>query len=204
MMNLEELMKKTVPIYQLKVTLMGSKPPIWRRILVRSDVKLDILHRILQETMGWTESHLHQFTVHGASYGPHYQELGGDLEYENEARYRLSQLLTTEKDSLIYEYDFGDGWEHKVTLEKILPHDDSVQIPSCIKGKRNCPPEDCGGVWGYESLIEIMGDPKHPEHEEMLEWLGGELDPEYFDLDAINQALSAFRPRRTSSKTANH
>ena len=196
--------KPSPPIYQLKVTLLDSKPPIWRRILVRSDVRLDILHRILQETMGWTNSHLHQFTVHGASYGPHYDESGGELEYENEARYRLSQLLTIEKDSLNYEYDFGDGWDHKITLEKILPHDDSVPVPCCIKGKRACPPEDCGGVWGYDSLIETMGNPNHPEYQEMLEWLGGELDPEAFDIDEINKALSAFRPKRASPKTASH
>jgi hypothetical protein len=193
-------MKAPAPIYQLKVTLMDSKPPIWRRILVRSDVKLDIFHMILQETMGWTNSHLHQFTAHGASYGPHYQELGGELEYENEARYRLSQLLIREKDSLQYEYDFGDSWDHKITLEKILPDDSTVQPPCCIKGKRNGPPEDCGGVWGYDSLIEIMSNPKHPEHEEMLEWLGGEFDPEHFDLDEINEALSAFRPKSSKKK----
>lgn len=196
--------KPSPPICQLKVTLLDSKPPIWRRILVRGDVRLDILHLILQETMGWMNAHLHQFTAHGASYGPHYDGLGDELEYENEARYRLSQLLNTEKDSLKYEYDFGDGWDHKITLEKILPHDDSVQVPCCIKGKRACPPEDCGGVWGYDNLIEIMGNPKHPEHDEMLEWLGGELDPEAFDIDRINKALSAFRPKRTSSKTASH
>jgi hypothetical protein len=159
---------------------------------------------ILQETMGWMNEHLHQFTAYGASYGPHDHGLGDELEYENEARYRLSQLLTTEKDSLKYEYDFGDGWDHKIILEKILPHDDSVQVPCCIKGKRACPPEDCGGAWGYDNLIEVMADPKHPEHDGMLEWLGGELDPEAFDLDEINKALSAFRPRRTASKTASH
>lgn len=105
----------------------------------------------------------------------------------------MSQLLKREKDSLIYEYDFGDSWEHKIVLEKILPDDGSTETPSCIKGKRACPPEDCGGIWGYANLIEIVQNPKHPEHQEMLKWLGESLDPEYFDLDDINEGLQAYR-----------
>ena len=193
-------MKAPAPIYQLKVTLMDSKPPIWRRILVSADVKLDVLQLILQETMGWMNEHLHQFIAHGTSYGPRLEDFGGELEYEDEAQYRLSQLLTQEKDSLKYEYDFGDSWEHKITLEKILPHDNAMQLPSCVKGKRNGPPEDCGGVYGYDSLVEIMNNPRHPEYQDMLDWLGGEFDPEYFDLAEINQALSAFRPKSSKKK----
>ena len=129
--------KPSPPIYQLKVTLLDSKPPIWRRILVRSDVRLDILHMILQETMGWTNSHLHQFTVHGASYGPHQDGLGDELEYENEARYRLSQLLATENDSLKYEYDFGDGWDHKSPWKKFFPMMIQFQFP--VASRKNAP-----------------------------------------------------------------
>jgi len=101
-------------------------------------------------------------------------------------------LLKKEKDSLIYEYDFGDSWEHKIILEKILPYDASLKVPSCIKGKRACPPEDCGGIWGYQNLVEIIKDPSHPEHEEMLEWLGGEFDPEYFDMNETNRMLGKY------------
>lgn len=192
-------MKKPSPIYQLKVTLAESKPPIWRRILVASDMDLGLFHNILQDVMGWTDSHLHQFTVHGVTYSAPYEDMahGFEMDFKDESKYKLSQLLKKEKASLTYEYDFGDSWQHKIVLEKILPHDDSMMIPSCIKGKRACPPEDCGGVWGYENLIAIIQDPKHPEYQDMREWLEEDFDPERFDLDEINDALEAYRKPRS-------
>jgi hypothetical protein len=179
-------------VYQLKVTLNDSKPPIWRRILVPSDVSLDRFHMILQVAMGWTNSHLHQFISGRKMYGMTGDEWGMelDLDVEDENKYKLSDLLKEEKDSLIYEYDFGDSWEHKIILEKKLPYDKSLKVPSCIKGKRACPPEDCGGVWGYEELLEVMKNPSHPEYENMLEWLGGEIDSEYFDREEVNKRLA--------------
>jgi hypothetical protein len=182
-------------VYQLKVTLNRSKPPIWRRILVSSNVDLGEFHRILQIVMGWTDSHLHQFISGRTIYSAPYDEFGGDLEMESkdESRYKISQLLKKENDSLIYEYDFGDSWEHNIILEKILPYDSSIRLPSCIKGKRACPPEDCGGIWGYENLLEIIKDPSHSEHEEMLDWLGDGFDPEHFDVDETNRILVAYR-----------
>ena len=101
-------------------------------------------------------------------------------------------MLKKEKDTLIYEYDFGDSWEHKILLEKILTDDGKTVLPVCIKGKRASPPEDCGGIWGYEELLETISNPKHPDHEEMLEWLGGEFDPEAFDLEQINKDLARY------------
>lgn len=192
-------MKKPSPIYQLKVTLAESKPPIWRRILVASDVDLGLFHNILQDVMGWTDNHLHQFTVRGVTYSAPYEDMahGFEMDFKDESKYKLSQLLKKEKASLTYEYDFGDSWQHKIVLEKILPHDDSMMIPSCIKGKRACPPEDCGGVWGYENLIAIIQDPKHPEYQDMREWLEEDFDPERFDLDEINDALEAYRKPRS-------
>ncbi|MFZ1643540.1 MAG: plasmid pRiA4b ORF-3 family protein [Candidatus Contendobacter sp.] len=192
-------MKKPSPIYQLKVTLADSKPPIWRRILIASDVDLGLFHNILQDVMGWTDSHLHQFRVGGVMYSTPDDEFADELgmETRDESKYKLSQVLKKEKASLTYEYDFGDSWEHKIILEKILPHDDSIETPSCIKGKRACPPEDCGGVWGYENLIAIIQDPKHPEYQEMHEWLEEDFDPEHFDLDEINEALKAYRKPRS-------
>jgi len=186
--------KKLRSIYQLKVTLNGSKPPIWRRILVPSNINLASFHVVLQIVMGWSDSHLHQFISGSTMYGIPDDESGGDFGFEinNENEYNLSQLLRKEKDSLIYEYDFGDGWEHKIILEKVLPHDTSLDVPRCIKGKRACPPEDCGGIWGYQDLIEIINDTSHPEHEEMLEWLGGDFDPEYFDVNETNEILSEY------------
>jgi hypothetical protein len=192
-------MKKPSPIYQLKVTLTRSRPPIWRRILIASDADLGLFHYILQDVMGWTDSHLHQFIAGGVMYSTPDDEFADEIgmEIRDESKYKLSQVLKKEKASLTYEYDFGDSWEHKIVLEKILPHDDSIQTPSCIKGKRACPPEDCGGVWGYENLITIIQDPKHPEYEEMREWLAEDFDPEHFDLDEINEALAAYRKPRS-------
>ena len=186
-------------IYQLKVTLKDSKPPIWRRILVPSKIDLGGFHGILQIVMGWTDSHLHQFVSGRTLYGTPFDEFGSglDMECEDETEYSLSQLMKKEKDSIIYEYDFGDGWEHKIILEKILPYDSSVRVPTCVKGKRACPPEDCGGIWGYGNLLEAIKDPSHPEHREMLEWLGGEFDPEVFDIEQTNNALTAYHGRNT-------
>ena len=186
--------KQLRSIYQLKVTLNGSKPPIWRRLLVPGNINLGSFHIVLQIVMGWTNSHLHQFILGRTMYGIPDDEFGADfgLEIEDENKYKLSQLLKKEKDSLKYEYDFGDGWEHKIILEKILPYESSLKLPSCIKGKRACPPEDCGGIWGYQDLIEVINDTSHPEHEEMLEWLGGDFDPEYFDVNEINEILSKY------------
>jgi hypothetical protein len=186
--------KKLRTIYQLKVTLNDSKPPIWRRILVSSNIDLGNFHRILQIVLGWTDSHFHQFISGGTMYGTPVDEFGSGLElkWEDEKKYKLSQLLKKEKDSLIYEYDFGDSWKHKIVLEKILPDDGSVKVPTCIKGKRACPPEDCGGIWGYQNFLEAIQDPSHPEHEEMLEWIGGEFDPEYFDVKETNEILADY------------
>jgi hypothetical protein len=132
-------------------------------------------------------------------YGTPVDEFGGgfEMEFEDEKEYKLSQLLKKEKDSLVYEYDFGDSWEHKIVLEKMLPYDGSVKVPTCIKGKRACPPEDCGGIWGFQNFLEAIQDPSHPEHEEMLEWVGGDFDPELFDIEETNSVLIEYRSHET-------
>ena len=181
-------------IYQLKVTLVGTKPPIWRRIVVPSDIRLDTLHMVLQIVMGWENCHLHQFDAGGLTYGAHEDEFGldMDMDVEDENTCKLHQLLKTAKDTMKYEYDFGDSWEHKIVLEKILPHDKAQQLPRCVAGKRSCPPEDCGGVWGYEEMLELLKHPEDPEYEERMEWLGGEFDPEEFDVDGVNLQLIGY------------
>jgi len=186
--------KQVSSVYQLKVTLRNAKPPIWRRVLVPSSMNLGDLHEVLQIVMGWSDYHLHLFVAGQTTFGTLDNDFGNDFvtEDEDEMEYELSEVLVKEKDSLTYEYDFGDGWEHKIVLEKILPFDGSMHVPSCIKGKRACPPEDCGGVWGYENFIKIIQDPSHPEHEDMLEWVGGEFDPEHFDIEEINAILSQY------------
>ena len=175
-------------IYQIKVTLRHSKPPIWRRILVPSDITLAELHDILQAVMGWCDAHLHQFIVEGTYYGV--PDPDDYVEVKDERQMRLNQIVPGVKYKFVYEYDFGDSWEHELLVEKILPLEEGVRYPSCIKGKRSCPPEDVGGVWGYALFLEAMRDPEHPEHEDYVEWIGDEFDSEAFDLDEINAILS--------------
>lgn len=176
-------------IYQLKITLVGSKPPIWRRLLVKDNTRLSTLHRIIQIVMPWTDSHLHQFVVGERSYASPDFELD-DTYSENGVR--LSQLGLEPKARFVYEYDFGDSWEHDILIEKILEPDLRQAYPQCIKGARACPPDDCGGIWGYYRLLETLGNPDDPEHEFMLEWAGGPIDPEAFDLDEANAMLRRY------------
>ena len=181
--------------FQLKVTLMGSRPPIWRRILVPNTITLGKLHQVLQVVMGWEDEHLHQFVQGRELYGvPDKEEVFFGMSATDENKTILSSLLSKEKEWLTYEYDFGDGWEHKLVLEKKLPFDSAMQLPHCIKGKRACPPEDCGGIWGYMDLIGIMSDKSSPEYAERVEWLEenfgiDNFDPEFFDLELINEQL---------------
>jgi len=176
----------TKKIYQIQIVLKGSKPKIWRRILINSDILLVDFHRIIQTTMGWTNSHLHIFSDGFEEYSPKEFE----VEYAKDSRtIKLDKILKGEKSKIHYEYDFGDGWEHNIILEKILASDNQIQIPKCIAGKRNCPPEDCGGVWGYSDMLEILKQPDHEEYENYIELLGDNFDPEYFDKDEINKML---------------
>ncbi len=184
-------------VYQLKITIDNIRPPIWRRILVPADVILADLHEIIQRAMGWENYHLHMFTIAGQVYGDPEDDETGHIGTVNEKRYRLNQLGLREKAKCSYEYDFGDGWEHTILLEKILPADPSVRYPVCLTGKRACPLEDVGGAWGYEEFLEILADPKHEEHNHYVQWSGSDFDPEVFDLDEVNQSLQHFKPART-------
>lgn len=178
-------------IYQVKVTLRGSKPPIWRRLEIEADTRLDRLHHILQMAMGWTDSHLHQFIVGEKFYGePHPDYNDWEAEMLDEKKIKLNQIAVREGVKFIYEYDFGDSWEHEILIEKIMVSEAGVNYPRCVKGKRACPPEDVGGVWGYEGFLESIRDPNHPEHQDMLDWIGEDFDPEAFDLEDINDDLA--------------
>ena len=184
-------MAKNADIYQIKVTLRYSKPPIWRRIQVPGDTRLDKLHLILQMVMGWQNYHLHQFIVGNVYYGEPHPDYG--FEMKDERKVKLHQLAPAEKSKFVYEYDFGDSWEHELLVEKIMPSEPDVTYPRCIKGKRACPPEDVGGVWGYDDFLAAIQDPDHPEHEDMLEWWGDKFDPDWFDLEEVNEVLGRIR-----------
>src|ERR1019366_3090279 len=142
--------KAPPPIYRLKITLIGIEPPIWRVIQVPSSFKLCCLHSALQVVMGWTDSHLHQFERDGNNWGivQLYEDENDDVV--DDGSVKLSDVLHAEGDSMIYQYDFGDNWRHEVVLEKIIPVNDVVKIPICFGGARRCPPEDVGGVSGYQ------------------------------------------------------
>jgi len=177
-------------VYQIKITLKGIRPPIWRRLLVENSINLEELHIAIQIAMGWTNSHLHQFVLNGECFGVPDEDFPDHTREERD--YRVGNLLKQEKDRMIYEYDFGDGWEHIVELESISVFDMSLQLPVCIKGKRNCPPEDVGGVPGYNHLIDVLGDESDPEYQDMIDWLGGKYDPEAFELVEVNNLLKKY------------
>ncbi len=181
----------TKKVYQIQIALKGFKPKIWRRLLIPSDLLLPDFHKIIQTSMGWTNSHLHQFIKNKTFYTERMpdDDLWNEMNNVDYKKMKISDLLKKEKEKIIYEYDFGDGWEHNIILEKILPLDDKITYPVCLKGKMNCPPEDCGGVWGYSEMLEILKQPDHEEYESYIEWLGGEFDPEYFDKDEVNELL---------------
>jgi len=182
--------------YRLKVTLKGSKPPIWRRLEVPGDITLAELHQVLQVAMGWTNSHLHSFKIGEIYYqepDPFFDPEFSMSEIKDEKNFKLQQVAPREKMKFFYEYDFGDGWEHEILVEKIVPMTEERRHPVCLKGVKACPPEDIGGLWGYYDFLEIMEDPKHPEHEEMMEWMGGPFDPDKFDLEEVNKRLKKIR-----------
>ena len=173
--------------YQLKVTLQGVRPPVWRRFTVRDDITLLKLHDLLQIIVGWTDYHLHQFVMGGTRFsGPEF-----DLPppQRDEGKVRLRDVLKKPGDRLVYEYDLGDRWEHAVVLELVLPHEPRARYPVILDGKRACPPDDCGGAPGYGHLLEVLAAPDHPEHEDLREWVGKKFDSERFDVGALNRVF---------------
>jgi hypothetical protein len=181
------MVKATPPTYQLKITLIDIEPPIWRRIQVPCTMLLCCLHDALQSVFSWTDSHLHCFDKDGKYWGvPDYDDLN------DESTMRLSKMLKVEGDSMIYVYDFGDNWRHQIVLEKIIPVSEVVKTPVCLGGERRSPPEDVGGVSGYEDFLEIIIDPKHEEYEQCVGWAGGHFLDE-FDVKVVNEILARMR-----------
>jgi hypothetical protein len=182
-------------VYQLKVVLRETDPPIWRRIEVSGATTLPRLHDILQTVMGWTNSHLHMFTAGGVLYSEPNPEW--EFEVRDEGRARLDQVAAEEGEAFVYEYDLGDSWRHQVEVEEVRAGSGGRFKPVCLGGQRACPPEDCGGVPGYYQNLEILRDPEHEEYEETRTWmesmLGGPVDAERFDIAAVNTALGRLR-----------
>ncbi len=174
-------MSQAKNIYQFKITLSRITPPIWRRIQVPADITLHRFASALITAMGWHGGHLHQFRIGEQYYGIPDEEFANDLEIIDEREVRLKDIVDQGIKKFIFEYDFGDGWEHVVKFEKTVEPEKGVKYPRCIKGARRCPPEDCGGPHGYADFLEAIRDPKHPKHESMREWIGGDFDPEKFD-----------------------
>jgi hypothetical protein len=174
-------------IVQLKITLLRTKPIVWRRIQVPASATFQDLAGIINTAMGFFSYHLYLFTVADEWVGN--KEFDQGEEWISDALVHLGAVADQGIMQFSYEYDFGDSWKHKILIEKVLQADPSQKYPICIAGKNACPPEDCGGVWGFESLKEIMANKKHPEYKEMLEWLGEPYDPLAFDREQINRRL---------------
>lgn len=177
--------------YQIKITLKNIRPPIWRRLLVSEKTTLAELHNIIQWSFGWYDCHLHEFDIQDTRYGNPADDEFNESNFHDENKARMNKLGLYQGSRFMYLYDFGDSWEHEVVIEKIIQVEKGTQLPQCITGKRACPPEDVGGPWGYEEFLETINDPESSEYEETLEWIGGEFDPEAFNLQEINERLQA-------------
>jgi hypothetical protein len=203
-------------IHELKITLCGSKPPIWRRFAVPSDIRLSNLHYAIQIVMGWTNSHLHQFVIPDNRPKPTREEIdelrqAGQWEkltertrrgryisdprfelenIEDEKKVKLAELAPAAKSNFIYEYDFGDNWEHLIEVVKISPPADKVKYPVCLAGELACPPDDCGGIWGYCDMLEVLKNPKHKDYKDIRGWMPPGFNPERFNLEAVNAELA--------------
>ncbi|MGH2985196.1 MAG: plasmid pRiA4b ORF-3 family protein [Solirubrobacterales bacterium] len=182
-------------VVEIKVKLQGvSKPPVWRRLRLRANTPLDRLHEAIVAAFGWQGYHMHVFSSGPDEFGVPDPELG----FIDERRVSLGQLIGGVGERLRYTYDFGDGWEHEIVAEELLDADPAVHYPILVEAKGACPPEDCGGPWGYAELKEILADPTHDQHQEMLEWLGlddaSAFDPGAVDVDDREEELALSGP----------
>jgi hypothetical protein len=179
-------------MYQLKILLSGSLPPIWRRVLVPMDMSLKDLHLVIQTVMGWENSHLHAFMKDGTTYQ-------GDISEEDKLfsrnlkdykGIRISDLLTKEKERISYVYDFGDDWHHEIILEKTIPEGTGFDRPICTDGAMNSPPEDCGGIPGYHKFLRNLKQPNSKNIREIWSITGGlSFNPDLFDRAQVNKLL---------------
>lgn len=190
----QKIESQEIEIYRIKVTLAGSKPPIWRRIEVQSHASLYKLHKIIQIAMEWSECHLWEITVGKDVYSdPSCFDDDYGTPINDAKKMPLCDVLKNEKSKLIYNYDFGDSWEHKIVLEKICAPEIEVEYPRCIGGKLACPPEDCGGICGFYNMLECLNNPDDEEYESIRDWMGDDYDPEAFDIESVNRGLKSIK-----------
>lgn len=188
-MNVSKTRSRRNSTYQIRISLDGIAPAIWRRVLVPASVTLRRLHNVIQKSMGWTNSHLHMFEIDGRQLGRPDPE--GDLYLEDDSRWRLHEFLIAPGDTLAYEYDFADSWRHTLLLEAI--HETSPDAPKlvrCTAGARACPPEDCGGTPGYQEFLAAILNRFHPEHRNLRAWIGHDFDSEAFSVEQADRRLS--------------
>jgi hypothetical protein len=171
----------------LKVTLRDIEPSIWRRIEVPSSITLDRLHLAIQDSMGWSNCHLHKFIIGSEEFG--LEDADGMPHTFGEGGVKLHQVLPRTLPGFFYTYDFSDDWLHDVHVERWVLPPPKQSYPRCLAGARKCPPEDCGGIDGYAELLVILTDRRHPEHASDLKHLGGHFDPEEFNIDEVNEKL---------------
>jgi hypothetical protein len=191
-------MKSAQPgkVWQIRAEIQGTRPQVWRRVLVSDRITLLDLHSILQDCFGWQDYHLHEFTIRGKRYSDPDNDEYGEMNLQDDAQTRLRDLGLEPGERFRYVYDFGDGWQHFLCLEEILPAEKQPRLPSCIGGARACPPEDVGGVGGYAQFLQALADPDHPEHTEYSQWIGGAFDPDAFNLQETNERLRQAISRR--------
>ncbi len=176
--------------YLLKIQLLDIEPAIWRRFVVPASITLDRLHDVIQIVMGWTDSHLHEFTIGKKRYTEYPESKEDGIEC---GKYRLEELVKRKGRTFSYLYDFGDNWEHEIVLEESRYFNPELRmVLACLEGERACPPEDVGGNPGYIEFCKALKDPSHEEHESCVEWSGGDYDSEQFDCDLVNWELMKY------------
>jgi hypothetical protein len=184
-------------IVRVSITLLDVDPAIWRRIEVPTSMTLEGLHDVIQIVMGWADYHLHHFQSGSVMYGAPTPD---DREMHDGRKIKLSTALVDGERVFDYVYDYGDNWCCVVVLEAIAPMIPSVTYPRLVEGARRGPPEDVGGPWGYGEFLEAIADKKHERHKELLEWCGGDFDPQQFDIDEINRRLASLAPRKSTRR----
>ncbi len=190
---------KREDIVTIRIELLWSDPPIWREVEAPVRITLDTLHRVVQAAMGWFDSHLWEFTAGKRRYGlPMRDDWGGNGPL-NARKTVLGDLLAPRRTTIRYTYDFGDCWEHKLVLTRVRPGEAGGSYPRLVAGERNCPPEDCGGIPGFYNMLDIAADPKHPEHNDVKDWLGG-YDPAHYDEPRLKRAVGRIAAGRKAAR----